>query len=243
MRKFILLMCLVQFLGCNSTKDSSTKASVKNSFLGVNQNISKLEKDVVELYKELKIVQYRFNGDRSQEVVPYVIGKSLVVPITPSKLEDSDYLSIGLIIDLEKKTEKVLLDGLMINYPDFKNILDKGNEWIAKTNSFNAKQPLEMSLIEKMNIEFPQSKEPRVFEGVMIFSDGVRGREIMLREIGDPADENLVNISLKKEHIAHLAEALSSLYIEGALNLSNTNIEKEIQDVKNQYIELKTLLK
>ena len=243
MKKILLLACLLQFLGCNSPEKTSPEIKSKNAFIGVSQNVIKIETQISELYKEVKGVQYKFNGDFSKEVVPYITAKNLVVPIIPTKLQDSDYLSIGLIMDLEKKIEKISLDGLMINYLELKNIVDKANEWIAKTSDFKAEHPLEIKLIDKIYIEFPQSKEPRVFEGVMIFSDGIRGRDILLREIGDMNNENLINISLKKDHIMHLNEGLSNLYIQGAIAESYSTIEKEIQEVKNQYEELKTLIK
>ncbi|MGL5638809.1 MAG: hypothetical protein ACRCW7_05650 [Cetobacterium sp.] len=243
MKNFFLFVCLIQFLGCNTSEKTPTEVKSKNTFIGVSQDVGKIETQILNLYKEVKGVQYKFSGNMSIDVVSYVTGKNLVIPIVPTKLEDADYLSLGVIMDLEKKTEMVILDGLRIDYVEFKKVIDTANEWIAKTSGFRAEDPLEIPLVQKIFIDFPQSKEPRAFEGVMIFSDGIRGREILLKEIGDPKDETLVNISLKKDHILHLANGLSTLYIQGAIAENYSSIEKEIERITNQYSELKTILK
>ncbi|MGL4653456.1 hypothetical protein [Cetobacterium sp.] len=243
MKKIFLFVCLVQLLGCNTPEKSSPEIKSKNTFIGVSQDVTKIETQILELYKEVKGIQYKFNGNMSNDVVSYVTGKNLVIPIIPTKLEDADYLSLGLIMDLEKKTEMVILDGLRIDYLEFKKIIDTANEWIAKSSGFRAENPLEIPLVDKIYIEFPQSKEPRAFEGTMIFSDGTRGREVLLKEIGDPKDETLVNLSLKRDHILHLANGLSNLYIQGAIAENYQNIQQEIDRVKTQYTELKTIIK
>ncbi|MGL4867283.1 MAG: hypothetical protein ACRC34_02195 [Cetobacterium sp.] len=241
MKKFFLLISLFQILGCNLSETDSVQKVKTSQFLENSGEVKKIREDVTSFYKDVDAVQYRFNGDSTKPVVPYVIGKKLIVPITPSRLQDSDYLSVGVIIDLETKEEKVLIDGLMLNYSDFKAVIDKGNEWAAKTVSFEANHILEIPIMDKIDVEFPQSKEPRGFKAVMIFSEGTRDRDVLLREIGN--SENPVNISFKRDHLMHLAEGLSQLYISGAINESSSQIQKEIADIKNQYDDLKIILK
>ncbi|MGL4539170.1 MAG: hypothetical protein ACRCUD_08785 [Cetobacterium sp.] len=244
MKKIILFLVLIQLLGCNSSNENKTNVTnQKKSGIFSSQQVKKLEAKVQELYKDEKEVRYKFNGDLTKEVVPYISGKNLIIPISPSKVQDSDYLSIGVILDFEKKVELVILDSLMIDYSDFKNLIEKADEWIVKTNSFDAKNTLEIPLIDKINIIFPQNEKPREFKAVMLFAQGTREREILLREIGEKNNEDLINISLKKEHIEHIKEGLSPLYIAGAIDQSYFTIEEEIESVKNQYEELNLLLK
>ncbi|MGL4977723.1 MAG: hypothetical protein ACRC5G_06870, partial [Cetobacterium sp.] len=82
---------------------------------------------------------------------------------------------------------------------------------------------------------------PRDFKAVMIFSEGIKNRDLLLREIGTA--ENPVNISFKREHLMHLAEGLSELYVNGAINESSATIQREVAEVKNQYDNLNKLLK
>ncbi|MGL5053778.1 MAG: hypothetical protein ACRC5W_09365 [Cetobacterium sp.] len=241
MKKFLLLLCLIQILGCNVSSKNSLKVEKKSEFIETSAEIKKIEEDINTFYKDVKDVQYRFNGDYSKEVVPYIVGKNLIIPITPSKIRDSDYLSIGVLIDLENKTEKVLLDGLKIDYSEFKKIVDIGNEWANKTSNFEATHILEIPIVEKIDIEFPQSDKAKSFRAVMIFSEGTRDRNVLLREIGE--GDSLINISLKRDHLMHLAEGLSPLYIKGALNQSSSTIQKELESLKIQYNELKMILK
>ncbi|MGL5377968.1 MAG: hypothetical protein ACRDAT_06740 [Cetobacterium sp.] len=244
MKKFFLLISLFQILGCNPSERDSAKNNVTNKtsqFLENSGEVKKIREDIASFYKGVETVQYRFNGDSTKPVVSYVVGKTLIIPITPSRLQDSDYLSIGVMIDLETKAETVFVDGLQLNYSEFKEIINKANEWAAKTVDFNAKHILEIPVKDKIAIQFPQSKEPRDFKAVMIFSEGVRNRDLLLREIG--TTENPVNISFKREHLMHLAEGLSELYVTGAINESSSQIQKEIADIKTQYDDLKIILK
>ncbi|MGL4946932.1 MAG: hypothetical protein ACRC4X_04590, partial [Cetobacterium sp.] len=127
MKKFFLLISLFQILGCNLSETASVQKIKTSQFLENSGEVKKIREDITSFYKGVDTVQYRFNGDSTQPVVSYVVGKKLIIPITPSKLENNDYLSVGVIIDLETKSEKVLVDGLMLNYADFKAVVDKGN--------------------------------------------------------------------------------------------------------------------
>lgn len=240
MKIIVVILILFQFLACSKSTNNSQQS--KNTVFTFQQ-VKILEKKIKELYKSREEIKYRFNGDFTKEVVPYITGKNLIIPISPTKLQDSDYLSIGVILDLEKKTEMVILDGLLINYSDFKSVLEKGNDYLIKATNFEAKNVLEIPISNKINVIFPQSEKPRVFKASMIFAEGVREREIRLSEIGDKNSENLVNISLKKEHIQHINEGLSKLYIEGAINQSYEMLDKEIGDLVKEYEELNTILK
>ncbi|MGL6066809.1 MAG: hypothetical protein ACRC0R_06995 [Cetobacterium sp.] len=240
MKKFFLLISLFQILGCNLSETASVQKIKTSQFLENSGEVKKIREDITSFYKGVDTVQYRFNGDSTQPVVSYVVGKKLIIPITPSKLENNDYLSVGVIIDLETKSEKVLVDGLMLNYADFKAVVDKGNEWAAKTNEFNANHILEIPILDRIDVEFPQSPEPRGFKAVMIFTEGTRDRNLLLREIGN--SENPVSISFKRNDLMYLAEGLSELYINGAINESSSQIQKEIAEIKSQYDDLKTLL-
>ncbi|MGL4534498.1 MAG: hypothetical protein ACRCUA_05530 [Fusobacteriaceae bacterium] len=239
MEKIIMLFCLVQFLGCNSIENNSSKS--KNTFIGISQNVGQIEMQITELYKNVKEVQYRFNGDYSKEVVPYIIGKNLIIPISPTKLKENENLNAGLMINLESKTEEVILDGLRIKYSDFKKLVDKGNEWASQTTNFNANHILEIPILDKIDIIFPEDSKAKSFKAIMIFSNGIRNREILLKEIG--AVENQINISLKREHLMSLSEGLSSLYINEAINQNINFIGNEVEVVKKQYEDLKILLK
>ncbi|MGL4425297.1 MAG: hypothetical protein ACRCZR_07225 [Cetobacterium sp.] len=241
MKKFFLLISLFQILGCNPSKTDSVQKVKTSQFLENSGEVKKIREDVTDFYKGVDTVQYRFNGDSTKPVVSYVVGKNLIIPITPSRLQDSDYLSIGVMIDLETKAETVFVDGLQLNYSEFKEIINKANEWAAKTSDFNANHILEIPVKDKIAIQFPQSKEPRDFKAVMIFSEGVKNRDLLLREIGTA--ENPVNISFKREHLMHLAEGLSELYVNGAINESSATIQREVAEVKNQYDNLNKLLK
>ncbi|MGL5972022.1 MAG: hypothetical protein ACRCZ1_02125 [Cetobacterium sp.] len=241
MKKIFLFVCLIQFLGCNSVEKTLADGKNKNTFIGKSKKIESIDTQITELYKNVKEVQYRFNGDYTKEVVPYIIGKNLIVPISPSKLKDNDHLNVGMMMNLENKTEEVILDGLRIKYDDFKKLVDKGNEWASKTINFNANHILEIPILDKLDIIFPQDSKAKSFKAIMIFSNGIRNREILLKEIGQM--ENPINISLKREHLMNLSEGLSPLYINEAINQSSETIGTEIEDVKKQYEDLKILLK
>lgn len=246
MKKIILFM-FIFILGCGKESYQDQKSPpVETREVKVEKNlnyqIENLSKKLNAIYSKGENLNYQFVGSDDATVKIFITGKELVVPILYETVENSLVLSISILINLETNEKQILVDNLIINYNQFKKIIDKSALWISKTETFSSKFLLEKSLDEAVEVSFPQNdKKNQLFNTFMIFGGERNKNELVLRS--DRKEEFQTVISFKRNKIFFLNNKLSEEFILGAILENIKKLESEIDLLSNTYDELDNLLK
>lgn len=247
-KKIFLLLCLV-FIGCE-------KGTYKEGKINQNQNLireKKLEQNlksqIDNLDKSLKKIysnttgplSYQFVGNEKGLVTTFISGKDLVIPILYENIGNELVLSIAILINLDTQSKQIFIDNLLLDYTQFKNLISKATKWIYKTDNFSSKFLLEKSLSEDIEITFPQNKERKKFESVMVF-DGERNlRDLVLREADSKETQTV--ISFKRNKVIYLNDKIKDEFIQGAIHENYDFMMEEMNTLEKAYSDLDELLK
>lgn len=250
MKMKVLLLISLFILGCNSpnSKSSITKES-KSSVItsraeevkyNLDKSLEKLSVSLKDIYKNSNNLNYQFMGSETSRAQSFITGKDLVIPILYETINSENILTIATLINLETSSKKLLIDNLIVDYEEFKNIIKKSNIWIEKTEKFENNLFLEKALDETIQVSFPQNTESQKYKAYMIFDGERKNRSLVLREETENPTQTV--ISFKQNKIVYLSTKLNDEYILGTLLENFDEMNKKMQDLNNAYVELNSLI-
>lgn len=246
MKKILLLIFSLGILGCNLENYKSQappetvttrEQEVKNN---LDETLKKLSVSLKQVYSNGETFNYHFQGNMSSPVQTFITGKDLVIPIFYEEINSQQILTIAVLINLEKFSKQLLVDNLIVDYDQFKKIIQKSSTWIEKTESFNTNLLLEKSLNETIEISFPQNKEKRIFNSFMVFDGERKIKNLVFREQTEELAQTI--ISFKRNKVLYMNDKLNDEYILAAILDNYKVMDKEIEDLNKAYSELDSLV-
>ncbi|WP_297597667.1 hypothetical protein [uncultured Cetobacterium sp.] len=246
MNKKILPLLLVLILGCekgsyknqNSPPIDGRQTKVEKN---MSYQITNLSQRLNQIYANGERFNYQFMGSNEATTKTFITGKELVIPILYETIENNLVLSIAILINLQTNEKQILVDNLIIDYNQFKKIIEKSALWIGKTESFDSKFILEKPLEETVEVSFPQNKTSKKFAAFMIFDGERKGKDLVLREEGNSEFQTVV--SFKRNKIIYLNDKLNEEFILGAISENSKSMIDEIDSLNKAYEDLDLLLK
>ena len=246
MNKKILPLLLVLILGCEKgSYKNQNSPPIDGRQTKVDKNMSyqitNLSQRLNQIYANGERFNYQFMGSNEATTKTFITGKELVIPILYETIENNLVLSIAILINLQTNEKQILVDNLIIDYNQFKKIIEKSALWIGKTESFDSKFILEKPLEETVEVSFPQNKTSKKFAAFMIFDGERKGKDLVLREEGNSEFQTVV--SFKRNKIIYLNDKLNEEFILGAISENSKSMIDEIDSLNKAYEDLDLLLK
>lgn len=245
MKKILLLIFSLGILGCqmeNYKSKAPPEGSIREQKVksSLDEILKKLSMPLKQVYSNGETFNYHFQGNMSSPVQTFITGKDLVIPILYEEINSQQILTIAVLINLEKFSKQFLVDNLIVDYDQFKKIIQKSSAWIEKTENFNTNLLLEKSLNETIEISFPQNKEKRIFNSFMVFDGERKIKNLVFREQTDELAQTI--ISFKRNKILYMNDKLNDEYIFGTILENYEDMNKEIENLNKAYSELNSLV-
>lgn len=245
MKKMLLLIFSLGILGCqmeNYKSESPPEKIARQEEVKqtLDETLKKISIPLNKIYSNGETFNYHFTGDPSSPVQTFITGKDLVVPLLYEEINSQQILTIAVLINLEKFTKQLLVDSLIIDYDQFKELIQKSSLWIEKTENFNSSLLLEKSLNKTIEVSLPQNNGKKTFDSFMVF-DGERNvKNLVLREQTTESAQTI--ISFQRNKILYMNDKLNDEYILKSVLDNYGVMNKQIENLDKAYNELDSLV-
>lgn len=245
MKKILLIIFSLGILGCQMEsykskappEGSIREQKVKSS---LDEILKKLSMPLKQVYSNGETFNYHFQGNMDSPVQTFITGKDLVIPILYEEVNSQQILTIAVLINLEKFTKQLLVDSLIIDYNQFKYLIQKSSSWIEKTENFNSNFVLEKSLSKVIEVSLPQNKSKKNFDSFMVFDGERRIKNLVLREQTIESAQTI--ISFQRNKILYMNDKLNDEYMLKSILDNYDAMNKEIEKLDKAYNELDSLI-
>lgn len=244
-KKIFLLIFALGLLGCQMESYKSQappEVSTREQEVKYNldETLKKISIPLNKIYSNSETLNYHFQGNPSSSIQAFITGKDLVIPVLYENINSQQILTIAVLINLEKFSKQLLVDNLLVDYNQFRKIIQKSSSWIEKTENFNSNFLLEKSLNERLEISLPQNKEKRTFNSYMIFDGERKINNLVFREQTSEPTQTI--ISFQRNKILYMSDRLNNEYILAAVLENYKEISNQIENLDKAYNELDLLI-
>lgn len=245
MKKILLIIFSLGILGCqmeNYKSKAPPEGSIREQKVksSLDEILKKLSMPLKQVYSNGETFNYHFQGNMDSPVQTFITGKDLVIPILYEEANSQQILTIAVLINLEKFTKQLLVDSLIIDYNQFKYLIQKSSSWIEKTENFNSNFVLEKSLSKVIEVSLPQNKSKKKFDSFMVFDGERRIKNLVLREQTIESAQTI--ISFQRNKILYMNDKLNDEYMLKSILDNYDAMNKEIEKLDKAYNELDSLI-